>query len=1179
MHLKRLVLQGYKTFATRTEFVFDTGVTAIVGPNGSGKSNVADALRWVLGEQSYRSLRGRQTSDMIFAGSGGRARAGMAQVLLTLDNSGGWLPIDFTEVEIGRRAYRSGENDYLINGQKVRLRDVLDLLATSGLAERTYTMIGQGLIDAALSLKADERRALFEEAAGISHYKARRAETLRRLQETERNLERVQDILAEIRPRLGALRRQANRARNYQQVAADLRHLLRQWYGYQWQLARQQFNQRRNASQAAEEAWEEGRRLMQAAQSRIGAQRQAIRQIEARQKSIQTARDALRDEVEAARRQTAVLHERQLQLRQQLLEIDAELPPMLEQQKQADLALQEAVKSLEAAQGQLGEARAALAQFNQSFAAQQAEIDHWRQAHQRALDEQGRRQRRLAQVEGQINQVTVQLEERRRDGVAATERETLQEELVRQEAQMAEVEARLTAVRQRKQTALLSVRQALDAQAQAQQALDVARREEAHQEQRVAGLEARLELLSALRQQATPLALSAESRLAALITIPPAFRVALEAVLAHRLDTLLLPDTGSLWAAIDALDPTQDLVAAVANDLAPDPPPAAPVHAGLVGRASDLVTVALTHAPLVALLLDRVFLADNVKAAYEMGRALPAGCQVVTRDGLIVHSGGLVERPAHDAQAGPLAREEAYREGSAAIQEAQGALAEAAANVARSAARLEERRQAVESARNEERSGSQAEAEANQELGRQLRRLEQLKQQAAYLARQEERSAAEILQLESSLASLEAELETGHQALSVLATALTEAETRLDALPVAEARQQRHDWQQQIESAQTIAAGRQAVVDSRRATLHQIDTQIRRLNVRRADLVQQQGGLALPAQQQALQARQLELEELDLSLTPLSEQLAEAQARLSLLEDEAGQAQEEAHELETQFTRATLALSQHETFVAGLRERIKTDLGLVSLALDDEQAEQSPLPLAGVVEKLPALTALPEGIEENIQDYRGQLQRLGGVNPEAPAEYEETQARYDFLTQQVEDLHQTELQLRQVIRQLDDLTSRAFAATVERVNQVFGRTFTQLFGGGAAELILTEPDDLTVSGVDILAQLPRRRQQGLALLSGGERSLTAAALIFSLLKVSPTPFCVMDEVDAMLDEANINRFRELLLELSRQTQFIVITHNRGTVQAAQTVYGISMGADSASQVISIRPEEYVAAPA
>jgi chromosome segregation protein len=231
--------------------------------------------------------------------------------------------------------------------------------------------------------------------------------------------------------------------------------------------------------------------------------------------------------------------------------------------------------------------------------------------------------------------------------------------------------------------------------------------------------------------------------------------------------------------------------------------------------------------------------------------------------------------------------------------------------------------------------------------------------------------------------------------------------------------------------------------------------------------------------------------------------------------------------------------------------------------------------MAEVVERLPRVEALPEKIEESIQDYRGQLHRIGSINPEAPAEYEETQERYEFLSQQVEDLNRTERKLREVIAELDDLTSKAFAATVEKVDRIFGTMFTRLFGGGSARLILTEPERLTESGVDIVCRLPSRRQQRLGLLSGGERSLTAAALIFALLKVAPPPFCMLDEVDAMLDEANITRFRSVLSEFGQDSQFIVITHNRGTVQAARTVYGISMGGDSSSQVISIKPETFV----
>jgi chromosome segregation protein len=345
--------------------------------------------------------------------------------------------------------------------------------------------------------------------------------------------------------------------------------------------------------------------------------------------------------------------------------------------------------------------------------------------------------------------------------------------------------------------------------------------------------------------------------------------------------------------------------------------------------------------------------------------------------------------------------------------------------------------------------------------------------------------------------------------------------------------------------------------------------------VRRGSLRQQQEENDPTEHQARLDNLNKETAVLEADLQPLRATVSKAQDALEALEEEIGRNQRQSHEFETRYTQAQVKLTQRENQMDGLRERIRGDLGLVALDYDEDENSQSPLPIVEFVETLPDIDKLPSDIDDTIQRYRGQLHRMGAINPDAPAEYEETSERYDFLTQQLEDLDKTENHLRQVIADLDNLTSRAFAETVEKVDAIFGDTFRRLFGGGSAQLVLTDPDDLTISGVDIIARLPSRREQGLALLSGGERSLTASALIFSLLRVSPTPFCVLDEVDAMLDEANINRFRDLLHELSIQTQFIVITHNRGTVQVAQTIYGISMGADSTSQVISVRPEEYI----
>ncbi len=411
MRLKKLTLQGYKTFASKTEFIFDDGITAIVGPNGSGKSNVADAVRWVLGEQSYGTLRGKRTTDMIFAGSQKRPRSGMAQAILTLDNSDGWLPIDYTEVEIGRRAHRSGENEYLLNGQKVRLKDIADLLATSGLAQRTYTIIGQGLIDQALSLRAEERRALFEEAAGIHHYKSRRAETLRRLEETRHNLERVHDILNEIGPRMSSLKRQAIRAQNYEQVAQDLHHLLRIWYGFKWEQTKGNMRLARERAATAEKAWQETRKEYLIQQDKIDVIRRRINELQDKTAVTRQQREDVREQLEKARRQVAILSERQQSLQRQLADIEQDLPDVEKQLAAAQADLASATSELEAAQASLNENQTELRQFNATFQTQQGEINHWQKKLSQVVQDQRTSQNKLAQAEGQLSQLQERLKE------------------------------------------------------------------------------------------------------------------------------------------------------------------------------------------------------------------------------------------------------------------------------------------------------------------------------------------------------------------------------------------------------------------------------------------------------------------------------------------------------------------------------------------------------------------------------------------------------------------------------------------------------------------------------------------------------------------------------------------------------------------------------------------------
>lgn len=1176
MRLKKLVLQGYKTFATKSEFLFDEGITAIVGPNGSGKSNIADAVRWVLGEQSYSTLRGKRTVDMIFSGSQSRPRAGMAQAILTLDNSDGWLPIDYTEVEIGRRAHRSGENEYILNGQKVRLKDITDLLATSGLAERTYTIIGQGLVDQALSLRAEERRALFEEAAGINHYKSRRAETLRRLQETQRNLQRVHDILAEIRPRLNSLRRQATRAQNYEQISVDLQNLLRIWYGYRWEQAKKEIRRVRETAASSEKTWQTSRQKMRVQQENTDDLRRQIHRLQQQASEAQNKRDDLRDQLEAARREVAILEERKASVTRRLQEVAQEVPPLTQQREAASAELEAATAELSIAQATLNQAREQLQQFNANFQTQQSEINKWQSELQKARQAQQTKQTNLAQRQGQLNQLREQLKEQAAKPSIISD--AADEDLDKLTAVLATAQQAVEELRQQR-SQKQDERQALIAELRAlRRDVQMQEQELTQQQKEQARLEAQVEMLDRLRHKETavPSHITVQANLASLITIPPEHQQAIAAALQAKLGTLLLTSEATLWQLLAEPSLDSNLIVATADSLAPEPPPKVDDKA-VVGWADAIVKHKKADAPFVQLLLGRVLLVTDAQAAVRLAKTLPPGCVTAAPDGTVAHSGGLVELVSQAEQNSPLAREGAWRQAQQSLDSLREKIAKLGGIVTEQHAAIQAKQEAVDALNEAVQQLSQQLNEANQASNEAQRNLDRQKQQQAFVAQQQAAQKAATARLQDQIDSLTNQTEEDEAELVRLETAVTHAQAQLENLPIAEAQQQRQGLQQNIGAEQTIVDGRRAVVDSRRATLNQVEQQLNRLQERQANLQAQQEELAQNQHEQKRIRLQDELDALDAQLTPMRSRLVELQDELGNVEEETAVSQKEAHDQETIYTQAKIAYSQQKSEIEGLQERIKADLGIVSLHYDDDQTGPTPLPISGV-QALPQVAELPDDIEETIQTYRGQMQRMGAINPDAPEEYRETQDRYNFMTQQIEDLTQTEDRLRTVIEELDGLTSRAFAETVDKVNAVFGETFTQLFGGGAGRLVLTDPDDLTVSGVDIVARLPNRREQGLGLLSGGERSLTAAALIFSLLKVSPTPFCVMDEVDAALDEANINRFREELRDLSLDTQIIVITHNRGTVQAAQTLYGISMGSDSASQAISIKPEEYMKQP-
>jgi chromosome segregation protein len=1190
LRLKQLELQGYKTFATKSEFAFSEGISAIVGPNGSGKSNIVDSIRWVLGEQSFGLLRGKKTEDKIFAGSELRPRAGKAQATLTFDNADGWLPIDFTEVSIARRAYRDGENEYLLNGQRVRLRDISELLARCGLSERTYTIIGQGLIDTALSLKADERRALFEEAAGIGVYRNKREDALRKLEATGRNLERVLDILAEIKPRLRSLERQAQRARDYNTVKDDLHAVLKLWYGYHWHRAVEELAQTELLAEQTGGELAAMQNRQENYDQEVAALRARLAQVRSQLNAERVEGARLLSESEGLRRDLAVSDERQRSLAQQRQALEAELP------------------ELEAQLAEQAERAAAVQADTDRLAAEAREAQRQTEAAQAALAQRERERTQLRQQEGEVRAALQRLEgqinERRARHAQLLERH---ERLLANRAEQQQAVAKLEEAETRARALVAEAKATLDrrhatrveadahlaAQAEAVRAaeteLTAASQRVATAQAEAARLRARHDVLEQARAQLagfsggarTLLAQGFPTRgaLAELLTVPAELETAVSAALGTYLEALIVGDQAETEAAIARLGPANGRAVLLPLDQlrAGEPLPAASDAAdGIVGIAAQLVSADDWLRPVVELLLGQVVIVRDAATARRVldTARRPDSLAAVTLQGEVYLAAGPVFA---GREAAPTMLEQARerRDLAAELEQAEQRIAEladartGAAQAVAAAQRAREAAQAaLRSAQDAERQATVARDAAGLEAERvahdaQFRRqqLAQVEAEAAQLSSAATTAEAEMAQLTGEREAVEAQLAAAAQSSAGFSVEDAAAEVARWQTAAAVARRAQQDAQtrtSELARAHIAAAG---LVADRKQKIARLDTEAAQVTASTAAARDKLAALDAGQAAHVQRLRPLELAVDALETEQAQVEAGDAEARAAL----------HAAERTNAATQIDLARKQEE--MEGMRRRIEEDFGLVELDYGEtEAAAPTPLPLYSVVERLEVVESLPEGLEEQLNRKRGQLRRMGLINLDAEREYLEVKERHEFLTTQVSDLESAQTQLREVIAEMDVLMERDFRKTFDAVANEFRDTFSQLFGGGTAKLLLTDPDHLSTTGVDIQARLPGRRPQGLSMLSGGERSLTACALVFALLRVSPTPFCVLDEVDAMLDEANVGRYRDMLLTLASSTQFIIVTHNRNTVQVADTVYGITMGADSTSQVMGLKLE-------
>ncbi|HVP22036.1 MAG TPA: chromosome segregation protein SMC [Anaerolineaceae bacterium] len=1191
--LKSLELHGYKTFASRTSFEYPGLITAIVGPNGSGKSNIADALRWVLGEQSYSLLRGRKTEDMIFAGSEQRPRAGMASASILFDNSDGWLPIDFGEVSITRRAYRDGTNEYLLNGQRVRLKEIGELLAQSGLAERTYTIIGQGLVDAALSLKPEERRKFFEEAAGIGLYRSRREESLNRLETTRRNLERVQDILSELGPRLVSLEKQARKAQEYERIKAELRLLLRDWYGYHWHRTQQDWSHAHEVSKAQEVRQQHAREALEGVEKELNELRNQLMELRGRLNGWHSQSADLHNRREKISRDLAVLNERQRALQDQAQSLERDLY----QYKEDEAQRQERIKSLEDERRQLGEELAELQ--NQLNSARQ-ELDLQARKRQQAENSLHEARQKLissqtwqVQVKAHQNEIRQRLETTRENQKAAAQAiENDQINLTKAEIQfknasqqraeaqdrLHQLEAERSGLRSKIEDldglrkGNLDQRSSLEAERSRTKAqLDVL----AQAERSFSGLnQGSRFLLEASREGRVGKSYRALSQV---LEVPAEIETAMAAVLGEFLDGILYDNREDLDPVLGLLE-TGSKGRAVLVPLQMDGEENGAIQfeneSDCLGFAADLIKAPVELVPLMKALLGNVLVVRDRRTARRMMKAMPRSGRIVTLKGEVFWGSGVVVA-GQEGRSGLISRPRQKRELAEALQNLDEKVDRTIQKLKELDEELSTRRAALQQLERDVKSANQALSAAGQAYQQASLAMEQARSQLEWQRKQASAFDGQIKQSGQELARLGEEIKSLDGQIAGMSDDIHKRSQELAALPLDELQKQVVHWETSIAVTNRAVKESDRRINEQNQELAAQSKLIEAVKVRQASLASSQAELLGIKQQLRDQETDLngEIENLQVKITPAEGELEGLEKQYSALQGNQLSAQQAASLADRLANQAQLEVARLREALDALQRRVEEDFGLVAFEYEAEVSGPTPLPLEGMVEQLPRLVELPPDLEPSINRQRAQLRRMGAVNPEAQKEYREVKERYEFLSAQTEDLRRADVDLRQVITELDELMKREFRKTFDAVAAEFKGLFTRLFGGGSARLVLMDEINPNEGGVDIEARLPGRREHGLSLLSGGERSLTAVALVFSLLKVSPTPFCVLDEVDAMLDEANVGRFRDLLVELSQNTQFIIITHNRNTVQAADVIYGVTMGRDSASQIISLKLDE------
>jgi len=1180
MFIKKLELLGFKTFAEKTEVHFSEGITAVVGPNGCGKSNVGDALMWVLGESNVRNLRGQRATDVIFNGSEKKKPLGMAEVSLTLDNACGTLPVSFSEVTVTRRAYRSGEAEYFINKSRCRLKDIYELFLDTGIGREAYSFITQGQIDAILSARPEDRRELLEEAAGIKKYRYRRQEALRKLEKTQANLHRVCDIMSELEGQLEPLSEQAEQAKKFNELQSRLNEieiglLIRDLHRFAETLEEVRVSKKDAANkieeydklladlewekdkqtsklQDLEEQIESARRIQMNLSANVQRLEGKSALLEERLKSTQSERARTDEEITALEHRIEEMRERIERLEQeehanteteQRVRVDveakgrvlADLDKLFEDasrtindQKASYLEL---AKELAAKRNALQNSRDRVSQLQTVIRKYESEIESLETQKQDAIKLGEESEREAESLEKRIQELAAEI------ASAAEERKLAEAESAEQNRKYADLSREIAS----KSSRLSTLREMA----------------ESHE-----GFYEGVRSVMAARKAGK---LRGEFAVVAdVITVPKGFETAIETALGGSVQDIIADTVDQSKEAIALLKAHQagratflplDGMRSTGGDVRGR----MDRRAGAIGIASELITYDAKYDPAIHSLLGRTVVAESIDDAVALSRQLTGWNKIVTLEGeLIVPSGAITGGARKSKGPGLLVRKQEIDSLTADLTDLE-----------RRAASLQRQMQSTQASLSDLRTRSQQTEAA---LGETRIAHAEQRRRTDFAARETERFTRQMDNI--SVEKDEAEL---------LLKDETDNVNRLQEL-LQTVGQENQDLDQKVAGAEQDMEALQQKRASEREELM-------RLNVELAAFVERAVAL-----RSTLAESQTALEEMTSALVSRHSQVDGISIDVASILRERDTVDEECERQRELFTAADKSLNDLTAkrtaefeIAAGIDSRLR-EAGTTrnQLAQDTHDADvkeaRLEVQLNQAAERLleeyeisyeqamawPEEVEVERGTAAEVARLRREIKDMGPVNTGAIQEYERVRERWDFLTEQRADLENARDQVNAAIREIDTNTRGLFMDTFNSVAANFERMFLRLFGGGKAELSLTNPNDLLETGIDVIVQPPGKKLQDMALLSGGERALTASALLFALLLAKPSPFVVMDEVDAPLDESNVERFADVLKEFAGNSQFIVVTHNRATMEAANSLYGVTMEQPGISKLISVK---------